>query len=140
MSRHCVAANCSTTSEEGYSLHEFPQDEVLRAKWVQVVKRYLSNWDCPSLSSVLCSKHFKQDCFIVESMHFRESMGIPAKKRLNHNDVPTIFSRHTHGESSRKSSTPCKRTTYEKCQQKTVSVTCIYFIINNNNCIISDSR
>ena len=74
MPRHCVAANCSTTSEEGYSLHEFPQDEALRAKWVQAVKRYRSNWNGPSSSSVLCSKHFKQDCLVVEGMRFRESM------------------------------------------------------------------
>ena len=130
MPRRCVAANCSTISGEGYSLHEFPLDEALRVKWVQAVKRYRSNWDGPSSSSVLCSKHFEQDCFVVEGMRFCESMGIPAKKRLNHNAVPTIFSRPTHGESSRKSSTPCKRTAYEKRQRKTVSVTC--FTINNN--------
>ena len=29
---HCIAANCSTTNWEGYSLHKFPPDEALRAK------------------------------------------------------------------------------------------------------------
>ena len=118
MPRCCVAANCRTISGEGYSLHEFSRDEALRAKWVQAVKHYCSNWDGPSSSSVLCSKHFEQDCFVVEGMRFRESMGIPAK-RLNHNAVPMIFSIPTHGESSHKFSTPCKRTAYEKRQQKT---------------------
>ena len=28
----CIAANCSTTSWEGYSLHKFPPDETLCAK------------------------------------------------------------------------------------------------------------
>ena len=31
----------------------------VQAKWVQAVKRY---WDGPTASSMLCSKHFEQDC------------------------------------------------------------------------------
>ena len=43
---------------------------ILQAKWVQAVKHYQSNWDSPSSSSVLCSKHFEQDCCIMEAMRF----------------------------------------------------------------------
>ena len=34
MSRHCIAAGCNTVSEEGYSLHAFPLDQGLHAKWI----------------------------------------------------------------------------------------------------------
>ena len=53
MPKRCVAAGCSTTSGEGYSIHEFPQNEALHAKWAQAVKRYRSNWDGPTANSVL---------------------------------------------------------------------------------------
>ena len=39
MPRRCAAAGCDTKSGMGYSLHGFPQDEVLRKKWVRAVKR-----------------------------------------------------------------------------------------------------
>ena len=38
MPRRCIAAGCSTASGEGYSLHEFPRDDSLRAKWTRAVK------------------------------------------------------------------------------------------------------
>ena len=47
------------------------------------------NWDGPTANSVLCSKHFEQDCFIVESVRYREDMGIPAKKRHKPNAIHT---------------------------------------------------
>ena len=122
MPRRCIAANCNTATGEGYSLHEFPRNETIRAKWVQAVKRYRSKWDDPTASSVLCSKHFEEDCFVVEGVRYRESMGIPAKKRLKPGSIPTIFVRPTHGESS-KPSDPPTRTAYEKRQRKTVSAT-----------------
>ena len=67
MPRRCVAAGCSTSTGEGYSLHEFPRDDSTRAKWTQAVKRFRGNWDGPSVSSVLCSKHFEPECFVVEA-------------------------------------------------------------------------
>ena len=117
MPRRCVAAGCSTSTGEGYSLHEFPRDDSTRAKWTRAVKRFRGNWDGPSASSVLCSKHFEPECYVVEGIRYRDSMGIPAKRRLNPGAVPTIFSRPTHGES--RSSVPCKRTAFEKRHAKT---------------------
>ena len=128
MPKRCVAAGCSTTSGEGFSVHEFPRNEALRAKWAQAVKRYRSNWDGPTAYSVLCSKHFEQDCFIVEGIRYREDMGIPAKKRLKPNAIPTKFTRPTHGESSRPTP-PRKRTAYEKRQQQKVSVNTLVTIL-----------
>ena len=47
MPRRCVAAGCSTSTREGYSLHEFPRDDSTRAKWTRTVKRFRGNWDGP---------------------------------------------------------------------------------------------
>ena len=78
MPKRFIAAGCSTTSGEGYSVHKFPRSETLRAKWVKAVKCYRSNWDGPTANSVLCSKHFEQDCAIVEGVRYCKDMGIPA--------------------------------------------------------------
>ena len=64
----------------GYSLHSFPKDETLRGKWISAVKCQGSNWDGPSSRFLLCSKHFKEDCFATEGVRFREALGIPAQK------------------------------------------------------------
>ena len=93
MPRRCVAAGCDTKSGMGYSLHGFPQNEALRKKWVLAVKRQRSNWDGPSSSSQLCSKHFEDHCFVTEGVRYRESMGVPALKRLKPDAVPTLFPR-----------------------------------------------
>ena len=39
MPRRCVAAGCNTKSGEGYSLHGFPREQDLHAKWVRTVKQ-----------------------------------------------------------------------------------------------------
>ena len=119
MPRRCIAAGCRTSTGEGYSLHEFPRNDSTRAKWTRAVKHFRDNWDGPSASSVLCSKHFEPECFVVEGIRYRDSMGIPAKCWLNPGAVTTIFSRPTHGES--RSSVPCKRTAFEKRQRQTVN-------------------
>ena len=108
MPRRCVAADCNTKSGMGYSLHGFPQDEVLRKKWVRAVKRQRSNWEGPSSSSQLCSKHFEDHCFVTEGVRYREAMGVLTVKRLKPDAVPTIFPRSIDYLEST-SSTPTSR-------------------------------
>ena len=96
MPRRCVAAGCDTKSGMGYSLHLFPQNEELRKKWIRAVKRQRSNWDGPSSSSHLCSKHFEDHCFITDGVRYREAMGVPTVKRLKPDAIPTIFPRYIH--------------------------------------------
>ena len=91
MPRCCIAAGCNTAGGEGYSLHGFPRDADVRAKWVRAVKRQRSNWDGPTAGSLLCSKHFEPHCFVTEGVRYCEDVGIPAKKRLKLDAVPTIF-------------------------------------------------
>ena len=68
MPRCCVAAEYDTVSGMGYSLHSFPKDKTTRRKWTSTVKRQRDNLDGPSPSSLLCSKHFKEDCFVTEGL------------------------------------------------------------------------
>ena len=67
---------------EGYSLHGFPHDDSRCKKWIWAVKQYQSKWDEPTASSLLCSKHFEQECFTLEGARYRDAVGIPTKKRL----------------------------------------------------------
>ena len=71
------------------------------------------------------SKHFEQDCFILESVCYHKDVGIPAKKQLKPNAIHTRFTRPTHSRST----PPCKRTTYGKHQQQTVSVNMLVIIL-----------
>ena len=91
MPRHCVAAGCNTKSGEGYSLHGFPREQDLHAKWVRAVKQLRSNWDGPSKLSMLCSKRFKADCFVTEVVRYRDSIGLPTKKCLKQAPYPPYF-------------------------------------------------
>ena len=94
MPQCCIAAGCNTTSSMGYSLHSFPKDKALRRKWIYAVKRQRSNWDGPSSSSLLCSKHSKEDCFATEGVQFCEALGVPAQKRLKADGVPIQYSQN----------------------------------------------
>ena len=91
MPRCCIAAGCNTVSGEGYSLRSFPQDQGLRAKWIRAVKQQWSNWDGPSAHALLCSKHFEPDYFASEGVRYQDAIGLPMKKRLKPDAIPTIF-------------------------------------------------
>lgn len=119
MPRRCVAAGCDTKNSEGYSLHTFPKDRDLREKWTRAVKRQRKNWDGPSKYSLLCSKHFEADCFVTEGSRYRDEVGLPTKKRLKPDAVPTIFPRPIHGDG--RPATPPPRLAAEKRQRQAVS-------------------
>ena len=119
MPRRCVAAGCSTASGEGYSLHEFPSDDRVRAKWTKAIKLHRSGWKGPTKGTFLCAKHFEANCFVTEGLRFRDVFGMPAKKRLKPDAIPTIFPKP--GDSS-KQVTP-GRPTSERRKRKAVSTT-----------------
>ena len=131
MPRRCVAAGCDTKSGMSYSLHGFSQNEELQKKWVRAVKRQRSNWDGPSSSSQLCSKHFEDHCFVTDGVRYRKSMGVPALKRLKPDAVPTLFPRsidYLQGASS----TPRSRPLSERWQERSVSILIRLFITTSN--------
>ena len=126
MPRRCIAAGCDSVGGKGCSLHKFPQDEAIKRKWIKAVKQQRSNWDSPSPHSLLCSKHFTDDCFVTEGVRFRDEMGMPTAKRLKPDAVPTIFARSVDFvQPSSTSNTsvlkPTGRPLSEKRQQKSVS-------------------
>ena len=131
----------NTKSGEGYSLHGFPREQDLHAKWVRAVKRQQSNWDGPSRHSMLCSKHFEADCFVTEGVWYRDSIGLPTKKHLKAGAVPTIFPSAIHGAG--RSSSPPPRRAAEKRQRQAVSSKMYHyskFIHNKYLLIYIDSR
>ena len=130
MPRRCVAAGCDTTSGMGYSLHSFPKDETVRKRWISAVKRQRSNWNGPSSCSLLCSKHFKEDCFVTEGVRYREDFGVPALKRLKADAVPTIFPRSSDRlDDGSSSSTPSDRPLSERRQQRSVRLYNTYIYV-----------
>ena len=124
MPRRCVTAGCDSVGRKGCSLHKFPHDEAIRKKWIKAVKQQRSSWDGPSAHSLLCSKHFTDDCFLTEGICFRDEMGMPTAKRLKPDAVPTIFARSINylEPSSTCSTRPTSRPVFEKQQQKSVSL------------------
>ena len=127
MPRRCIAAGCSTKGGEGYSLHESPREESLCATWTRAVKQQRMDWKGPTAASLLCSKHFKLDCFVTEGVRYRDSIGIPTKKCLKPALIPTMFPRSIHSSSSQPP-TPSQRPAYKIRKQKSVSNLCHYNI------------
>ena len=97
-------------------------------KWTSAVKRQRVNWGGPSSSSLLCSKHFKEDCFVTEGVRYHDELGVLAQKRLKPDAVPTIFARSTdYQNTGSNTSTLFGRQLSERREQKSASlyVTCI---------------
>ena len=119
MPRRCVAAGCNTVSGDGYSLHAFPRDQDLRAKWIRAaVKWQRSNWDGPSTHLMLYSKHFEPECFVT-GVRYRDSIRLPTEKRLKPDAMPTVFPRSIH--SGGRPRTPPLRPVAKKRQRQAVS-------------------
>ena len=79
---NCVAADCKTIVGMGYSLHKFPKDKSLKRRWISAVKQQRKDWNSPSPTSVLCSKHFTEDLYETDGKLYCETFGIPVQKRL----------------------------------------------------------
>ena len=60
MPSRCVAAGCDHKDNQ---LYEWPKDASLARRWTNFVKTKRDKWS-PSARSVLCSKHFKDECFL----------------------------------------------------------------------------
>ena len=88
MSKRCIVYGCSNTSDisNDIFIYEIPfWDEnspvavKRRKKWINFVRRRRDKWT-PTRSSVVCSKHFTEDCFQFGSATV-EKYKIPRLKR-----------------------------------------------------------
>ena len=69
--KHCKAGgpngqSCKNTSyTPGLTMHQFPKDPTVRAKWVKFVRKHRVDFRGEPLSAhaALCSVHFEERCF-----------------------------------------------------------------------------
>ncbi|XP_041968584.1 THAP domain-containing protein 6-like [Aricia agestis] len=74
----CAVPTCRNAvgrikKQDGITFHVFPADEIIRAKWTKIIRlaRLDEIWN-PSKSSVICSKHFEDDCFYDTKCGFKK--------------------------------------------------------------------
>ena len=91
MPTRCVAAACSNTHHDCVSLFRFPSDPFLREKWAKQVQCTRAQGN-PTANSVLCSKHFEEDCF-EPGTDIAVQFGIKLTRKLKPETVPSIFGR-----------------------------------------------
>lgn len=91
MVNRCVAAGCSNTHSDRVSLFKFPRDGTLRQRWEKQVQRTRAQWKATD-QSFLCSDHFTEDCFEVDSA-LAAQFGMKKRRRLKPDAIPTIFPR-----------------------------------------------
>ena len=92
----CAAPGCKTgygnIVPEGVSLHSFPQDQELRKKWINAIKRKDYT---PGASAKICSLHFPDSDFIQEhtdsNVTRKRKYGQRIRKKLKESVVPSIF-------------------------------------------------
>ncbi|KAK3722874.1 hypothetical protein QZH41_020456 [Actinostola sp. cb2023] len=93
--KYCVAGgpgqlSCKNNSlTEGISMHTFPSSEVLRSQWTKFVRKHRQCFK-PSKTSVLCSMHFKPECFTRRLDLTADVIELTACRRLVQGSIPTI--------------------------------------------------
>ena len=92
MPNRCVAYGCSNTSSKGINVIHLPKNDARRKKWTEQVKRTRAGWKQPTVNSVICSKHFSQDCFEVKNGMY-QSFGLETTAKLKKDAFPTSFKR-----------------------------------------------
>jgi len=98
--RYCVAGtpnkqSCKNTSyTPGISMHQFPSDPIIRAKWVKFVQRHRVDFAEPvAKHASLCSAHFEQSCYSGSfALELKGMEGFKQNKVLVKGSVPTRHS------------------------------------------------
>ena len=129
MPKECAAEGCKARQGKGprFSLHAFPKDPKRQLAWAVKVNRAAQNesgkitttsW-MPSDYDVLCSQHFEDSCFTLQTqLTWGTDLEFPP--RLLPDAVPTTF-RHTADKSKaeRSSTVTEKRQRWEMTQVST---------------------
>ena len=92
----CAVAECTSTFNKGYTMHEFPSDtednRSRRNQWIKFVSTCRADFGpafhTPTTSSRICTLHFTRDSYPA-SWYYNAQFGIVRKKNLNTDAVPT---------------------------------------------------
>ena len=91
MPTRCVAAACSNTHRDHVSLFRFPRDPNIGEKWTKQVQCIRAKWK-PTGNSLLCSKHFEENCFEPGSdIAAQFCFGIKLTRKLKPDAIPSGF-------------------------------------------------
>ncbi|CAB4044822.1 THAP domain-containing 2, partial [Paramuricea clavata] len=84
-SARCVVQECSNVSNlgAGISLHRSPADKTEYGKWLRFVRTHRANFN-PKGVFVICSGHFREECF--DGIHMKGS-----RRKLQPLSIPTIW-------------------------------------------------
>ncbi|CAB4006731.1 uncharacterized protein LOC111334905 [Paramuricea clavata] len=84
-SARCVVQECSNVSNlgAGISLHRSPADKTEYGKWLRFVRTHRANFN-PKGVFVICSRHFREECF--DGIHMKGS-----RRKLQPLSIPTIW-------------------------------------------------
>lgn len=80
--------NCSLPGCSGKSGKRFPEDPVLREKWLEKINRLDL---LPSPNTLVCYKHFRKSDFVPDSENKDKSGRKRKKKKLKQNAIPSRF-------------------------------------------------
>ncbi|CAB3987869.1 THAP domain-containing 2-like [Paramuricea clavata] len=83
--------SCKNNSKtQGISMHRFPSDSSVRAKWACIVQRHRPQWQ-PSSSSVFCSARFKVADFEQRlDFNLQEPEKFTTKRWLKKGAIPSL--------------------------------------------------
>ena len=84
-SARCVVQECSNVSNlgAGISLHRSPADKTEYGKWLRFVRTHRANFN-PKGVFVICSGHFREECF--DGIRMKGS-----RRKLQPLSIPTIW-------------------------------------------------
>ena len=96
LGKYCVAGgpgnvSCKNNSKtDGISMHRFPSDSFVRAKWTTFVQRHRAQWK-PSSTSVLCSAHFVLADFEQRlDLNLQDAEKFTTKRWLKKGSIPSV--------------------------------------------------
>ena len=115
----CAVYGCTNTHKNsGASFFKFPTNSKLRKEWTLQIKRTRDKWTGPTNHTCVCSDHFTEDCFMLQTI-IAQKLGLKRQRKLNPDAVPTIIERPSLGSPAPKRLRTSKA--YEKRERARVS-------------------
>ncbi|XP_049881830.1 uncharacterized protein LOC126377866 isoform X2 [Pectinophora gossypiella] len=115
----------STITQGGISYHRFPKEPYIKEAWINVTGR--ENW-MPTKSSTICSKHFKDNDFIIKKSgnRYLKPGAIPSEKVIYSHSFtkPTSTRRRSKRISQKRTSNEATSLTDCKSKHKKIQICC----------------